>query len=223
MIENLNFKKLEQIQKSLSEKIIRKTPINFDLKIATGLDCSYVKDSDNAIAMAVSIDIKNNEVIEKKILRYSVKFPYISGFLGFREVPFFYKLLKKLEYKTDLLLVDGYGILHPRLFGSAAHLGLIMKIPTIGIGKSRFVGVEEYIPDKPGSWAPIIFKKQILGAILKPNTGKYVYVSIGNLIDLKMAIKLVFQLTKKGHRLPEPLYLADKLSKNIIKNIENSN
>jgi deoxyinosine 3'endonuclease (endonuclease V) len=35
-------------------------------------------------------------------------------------------------------LVDGNGILHTRGFGCASHIGVLMDIPSIGVGKTVF-------------------------------------------------------------------------------------
>ena len=222
MEKEINLNKLIEIQKLLSKKVIKEIPNDFSPKIITGVDISYSKKSNIAVVMAVSTDISGEKIIEKKYFEYEAKFPYISGFLGFREVPYFRKVLLSLKKKPDLILVDGFGILHPRLFGSAAHLGVIIHKSTIGIGKSKFVGKAEHIPDRPNNWAYITFNGKILGAILKPNTGKPIYISVGNLIDLETAINIVIELIKPVHRIPEPLYLADKLSRELIIKINNS-
>lgn len=44
------------------------------------------------------------------------------------------KSVRKSE--IQVILVDGNGILHPRRFGSASHLGVISGYPTIGVAKS---------------------------------------------------------------------------------------
>ena len=217
MNKEINFDKLKRIQENLARKVRKKLPDDFNLKIITGVDVSYSKFDNIAIAMAVSIDIKEDTIIEKKSLKFKAIFPYKSGFLAFREVPYYQKVLKKLEKIPDLLLVDGFGILHPRKIGSAAHLGILMKIPTIGIGKSKFVGQEDFIPKKPGEYAPVRLNNEILGVLLKPNTGNNIYISIGNLIELELAIDIVYKQIKPNKRLPEPLFLADKYSRKILK------
>ena len=36
----------------------------------------------------------------------------------------------------DVILVDGNGVLHKRGFGLASHLGVLVDIPTVGVGKN---------------------------------------------------------------------------------------
>ncbi|MBD3229503.1 MAG: hypothetical protein GF329_15065 [Candidatus Lokiarchaeota archaeon] len=219
ILSNIDFDKLKVIQKKLASKVKQELPENFHLSIATGLDISYQKNSDQAVAMAVSYDVKNKKICEEKYKKFRISFPYVSGFLAFREVPFYLRILKLLENPIDLLLVDGFGILHPRKLGSAAHLGVLTNTPTIGVGKSKFVGNVNTQPNTPGEWIPIIYKNKQLGALLKPNMGKNIYISVGNLIDLKSAVKISYDLIMPNKRLPEPLFLADRDSKELVNEI----
>lgn len=70
-------------------------------------------------------------------------YPYIPGFLAFKEVPSYLKLFERLkqnqpELYPQLCLVDGNGILHTRNFGIASHLGVLVDVPTIGVSKTVF-------------------------------------------------------------------------------------
>jgi Endonuclease V len=74
--------------------------------------------------------------------------PYIPGFLAFREVPPFQALLARAPApRPQVLLVDGFGVLHPRRCGAASHLGVETGIPTIGVGKSLLAvdGLQEWL------------------------------------------------------------------------------
>lgn len=73
----------------------------------------------------------------------TAEYPYIPGFLAFRETPAYTILFERLKKnRPDLwphvLLVDGNGILHNRGFGCASHIGVLMDIPSIGVGKTVF-------------------------------------------------------------------------------------
>lgn len=155
--------------------------------------------------------------VEDALLKDSIKFPYVPGFLGFREGPVILKALKSLKLKPDLVIFDGQGIAHPRGLGIASHVGVLLRIPTIGCAKTRLVG--SYIEPGPlkGSFSYLYLKGKKVGAVLrtKDNT-RPLFVSPGHLIDITSAISIVLSLVTK-YRIPEPLRRADLLSKKAIK------
>jgi deoxyribonuclease V len=218
--DKIDFEKLKQIQNKLAPEVHPALPDDFKINKILGLDISYSKNNNLAIAGGILMEVNTFKIIEEVSYKTKIDFPYVPGFLAYREVPHYLKLLYKLNNIPDLVLVDGHGLIHPRKMGSAAHLGVLIKIPTIGIGKSKFIGKPDYIPKKPGSWAPIRHNGEILGAILKPDKGKPIWVSIGNLIDLESAVEYTFELIKPKNRLPEPILLADNYSRKLLKKEE---
>lgn len=144
-----------------------------------------------------------------------ITFPYVPGFLTFREGAAIVAALEKLKTKPDVLLVDGQGIAHPRGIGLASHLGVILNIPSIGCAKSRLVG--EYIEpeQKKGDWSHLWYENRIVGAVLRTRSGvRPLFVSPGHQIDLADSITIVLNCTQK-YRIPEPLRRADMLSKKL--------
>ncbi len=140
-------------------------------------------------------------------------FPYIPGLLSFREAPIILDIWKKLTRRPDVLLVDGQGIAHPRGLGLAAHLGLLLDMPAIGVAKSRFVGEGEEPGRKKGSATPLCWQGQAVGWILRTRTGiKPLYVSPGHRVSLADCREIVLGCVR-GYRLPEPLRRADRLSR----------
>ena len=116
--------------------------------------------------------------------------------------------LHSLPLAPDLVMVDGQGIAHPRRVGLASHLGLILKVPTIGCAKSLLCGEHEELAADAGSQAEIKDNGEVIGAVVRTKKAvKPVYVSIGNLINLDDAVSLVNKCCR-GYRLPEPTRLA---------------
>ena len=131
-------------------------------------------------------------------------FPYVPGLLSFREAPAALKALHALIRQPDLLLVDGQGIAHPRRFGLASHIGLLLDVPAIGCAKSRLCGTAEEPAAQSGAWSPLVDGDEVIGAALRTRTGvKPLYVSIGHRVDLAAAIRWVLACCR-GLRLPEP-------------------
>lgn len=134
-------------------------------------------------------------------------FPYVPGFLGFREVPALVAAWSRLAPKPDVVLVDGHGIAHPRGVGVACQLGVMLDMPTIGVAKSLLVGAGEPGPE-PGDTAPLVWKGQQIGMALRTRRGAApIYVSVGHRVSLPIALAIV-RGACDGRRLPVPIRAA---------------
>ncbi|HYE79775.1 MAG TPA: endonuclease V, partial [bacterium] len=158
--------------------------------------------------------VSTGEVLEEVVARAPIRFPYVPGLLAFREGPLVEAALRQVRTEPDLLLFDGQGIAHPRGLGIAAHLGVLLDRPSIGIGKSRLTGYAEEPGPHPGNRSPLLLRDgRVIGTLLRTTArSKPVYVSPGNHVSPERAADLVMACVR-GHRLPEPVHLADKLSK----------
>jgi deoxyribonuclease V len=176
-----------------------------------GLDVSYKNNF--AKASAVVFDLKEKTTLQTSISKCAVRFPYIPGFLAFREVKPLFAAMRDINIDFDVIMVDGQGIAHPRRAGLACHVGYILKKPTFGCAKSRLFGKEiGELGPKKGSFSPLVDKGETIGVVLrtKDNTSP-LYISVGNLIDLNSAIEITLRCSVS--RIPEPLKIADRLSK----------
>jgi len=139
-----------------------------------------------------------------------VRFPYVPGLLSFREIPSIIAVLEKINIEPDLLLADAQGIAHPRRFGLASHLGLLLDKPVIGCAKSRLIGECSEPGGKRGDFTHLIDRGEVVGAALRTREKvKPLYVSVGHRITLARAVEIVLKCTK-GCRIPEPLRLAHR-------------
>jgi len=148
--------------------------------------------------------------------------------LGFRECKLLAKAILELPKKPNIIMCDGHGKIHPRRFGEAVHLGLALNIPTIGIAKTPFIGYSNWntIKRVKGNKTPIWVEdpllnsessNEVLGYAVCLNYDlKPVFISEGYKIGIDFAIK-ISQITSKNHRQPEPLYMADYLSRKKIR------
>ncbi len=152
------------------------------------------------------------DVLETAIARRPTTFPYIPGLLSFRELPAVLAALEQLREPPDLLLCDGQGIAHPRRFGIASHLGLLVDIPAIGVAKTRLCGTHEEPPNQRGAWTPLWGAGEIIGAVLRTRPGvKPLYISPGHRVGLETAIAYVMGCCTR-YRLPETTRHAHRLA-----------
>lgn len=181
----VKLRRIAEIQRKLSERIVELPVEPSRVKLVAGVDVSY---RDNlARAAAVVCELPGCEVVAVRRVSLEVSFPYIPTFFFLRETRPVLMALRGLNF--DLLLVEGHGRAHPRGYGLASHIGLLLNVPTVGIAKAPLRGVP-----------PQAYRK----------VGK-AYVSVGHLIDLDSAVKIVEPLLEGGY--PRPLRLADRLSK----------
>jgi deoxyribonuclease V len=163
-------------------------------------------------AVVVALSFPELQISTSSIIEAPVRFPYIPGLLGFREIPLLAQAFEALDAKPDLVLVDGQGIAHPRRLGIASHLGLILDVPTIGCAKSRLTGSHEEVPNEAGSWVYLRDRSEVIGAVVRTRANvKPLYVSVGHKISLECSVQWVLDCVR-GRRLPEPTRLADRLA-----------
>jgi deoxyribonuclease V len=183
------------------------------VRSVAGIDVGFSPDGGAACAAVVVLDFPALTLREQALARAPVRFPYVPGYLSFREIPAVLAALAKLRKKPDLLLCDGQGLAHPRRFGLACHLGVLTDTPSIGVAKSRLIGEPRgRLGRAKGSWVPLVDRGETVGAVLRTRTGvKPVYVSVGHRLSLATAIEYVLRCTTR-YRLPETTRLAHRLA-----------
>lgn len=191
-----------EVQKRL-RNLVRLQPLARPVNTIAGADISFNKYSDTVYAGIVVMRLPDLQIIESAGVRSVSKFPYIPGLLSFREAPSLLEAWEKLKTKPDVLMLDGQGIAHPRRFGIACHVGVLLDWPTIGCAKSILVGKHGELGLEAGSRTPLIDKGEQVGVALRTkNKVSPVYVSPGHLIDLDSSIDLVLRSITR-YRLPE--------------------
>jgi deoxyribonuclease V len=193
------------LQKRLSQEVIRKSGVT-TVETVAGIDTGYSKGM--AKAAVVSLKYPSLESLEQAISLRSVNFPYIPGLLSFRETPVILEAFEKLKKFPDLLIIDGHGIAHPRRFGIACHIGLLLDVPSIGCAKTLLVGEYDEPSPEQGGFSYLKDQGEIIGT--RSNV-KPVFVSIGHSVDLQDCIHFVLNCCQ-GFRLPETTRRADRLS-----------
>ncbi len=200
------------IQEELQTKVITEDQLPETVEYVAGVDMGFDAGGTISRAAVAVLSFPDLQVVETTIAYRPTSFPYVPGFLSFREIPAVLDALEKVTIIPDLILCDGQGIAHPRRLGIACHLGLIVDIPTIGVAKSRLVGTYDELPETKGSWQPLIYKDETVGAVLRTRTGvNPLYISSGHRVSLPTAIDYVLRCTPK-YRLPETTRVADKLA-----------
>jgi len=175
------------------------------VQLVAGVDISGVRSDGVAIAAAVLLSFPELRLVEESRAEGVPPFPYIPGFLSFREAPLMLEALKGLHGQPDIILVDGQGRAHPRKLGIASHLGLLLDMPTVGCAKSRLVGRYEEPADEVGASSPLVYRDEVVGCALRTRAGsKPIFVSVGHRVSLATAQSLVMRCTLPGQRIPEP-------------------
>jgi len=188
------------------------TPLPDDVETVAGVDVS-IRDDTAQAAVAV-LRLPDLSVVDEAIHRCAVPFPYVPGLLSFRETPAVLPALDRLSVVPDVLMTDSHGRAHPRRFGFACHLGVLLDRPTLGVAKSILVGTPAGdLPPEKGGRVPLVDEDETIGCVLRTRTEvNPVYVSVGHRLTLKDAVALTLDCSPR-YKIPEPTREAHRLSR----------
>ncbi|GAA0343463.1 endonuclease V [Streptomyces turgidiscabies] len=183
----------------------------------TGVDVAYDDERDLVVAAAVVLDAASLDVVAEATTAGHVPFPYVPGLLAFREIPAVLAALEALPVPPGIVVCDGYGVAHPRRFGLASHLGVLTRLPTIGVAKNPFAFTYEEPGGRRGSASPLLAGTEEVGRALRTRDAvKPVFVSVGHRVSLDTACAHTLALTPE-YRLPETTRRADALCRRALK------
>ena len=206
----IDIKKLEDEQIKLAKQLEIKDKIDFSLADSFGaIDIVFVK---NKILCCIIVCNKDYEIIDRAYIYDKVRFPYIAGFRAYRELPAMMEAYDKLKEKPDVVFIQGQGIIHPRL-GLASHFSLSADVPVIGVSNSLInceVKGEDILCDGKKNGKIFISKPQ----------SKPMYISPGNQISIDTSLELCKKFINLPHKLPEPMHLAGKYSREVKKELQ---
>ena len=205
-----------EIQERLRERIVFQSPQGFAPRTVAGADVAFDKARNLAFAAVVVIELDSLETVETATAALPISFPYVPGYLSFRELPALMGAWENLREKPDLAVLDAHGYAHPRRMGLACHAGLELDLPAIGCAKSILCGELGDLAEERGARSALVDPKsgEELGWALRTRDRvRPVYLSVGHLIDLPTAAELILRLTPGGrYRFPETTRRADRLA-----------
>ncbi len=199
------------LQRELADRVVRADRIGAVRRVA-GVDAGFEDEGRVTRAAIAVLEFPGLALVERAIARRPTRFPYVPGLLSFREAPAVLAAFERLRAAPDLVLYDGQGIAHPRRFGIASHVGLLLDVPTIGVAKTRLVGEHRRLPERRSAWVPLVDAGETIGAVLRTRTGvSPLYVSIGHRVSLESAVRWAMACTTR-YRLPETTRCAHHLA-----------
>jgi deoxyribonuclease V len=212
------------IQLALRERMERRDRLP-EVQIVAGADAAFIepekrsweRGTGRAVAAVVTYRYPRMEPLEQATANCALTFPYVPGLLSFREIPALIEAFRKLRHVPDVIFCDAHGYAHPRRFGLACHLGVLLNRPTIGCAKSRLVGAFREPGRARGSWSPLCEAAsgnhgglELIGAVLRTSDDvRPIFVSQGHRVSLRTAIRLTLAVCD-GRRVPKPTREADR-------------
>ena len=205
---NVSSTEAGRLQRDLAASVVRSRCLFQPPRYVAGIDLSVDRIRGRGRAAVVVLSFPGLEPVEVRTVEGPLTWPYVPGFLSFREMPLILTACDLIRTAPDLVLVDGHGIAHPRRLGIASHLGLFLDVPTVGCAKSLLCGTHGSLGAERGDTADIIHRDEVVGVAVRTRTNvKPVYVSIGHKCGFADAVELVLHCTSR-YRLPEPTRLA---------------
>jgi len=201
--------KAHEAQLRLSNRIVFQDRLPRKIRFVGGVDVAYTRDL--SIGAVAVLDFDSFELVESQTAYCKTCFPYIPTLLSFREIMPSVLCIRKLNVQPDVFLADGHGFAHPYRCGLASHLGLVIGKPTIGVAKHKLIG-EVKTDDADKATALMKCNDEVIGAAITAGRGfKPVYVSVGHMVSLDTAIRIVRHCTS-AYRIPEPIVKAHEIA-----------
>ncbi len=208
--EGLKIPQATIIQNELRGKL-QLSKRDFEINTIAAADISLNLYSITVYAGIILLSFPELKPIGYSLIKAETRFPYVPGYLAFREVPALYTAWNQMPVKPDVLVVDGHGIAHPRRMGIAAHFGALTGQASIGCAKKILYGKYEEPAINPGSYTPIKTKDETLGYALRSKSKvKPVFISPGHRLTVEDSLEIMLQCLGK-YRIPEPTRLAHEL------------
>jgi deoxyribonuclease V len=180
------------------------------VRLVAGADLAYRGDGSRAWAAVVLWSPSDGAVVETVTASGRPSFPYVPGYLSFREGPLLLRAFRRLRHRPDLVLFDGQGIAHPRGIGLASHLGVLLDLPSVGCAKSRLAGEHDEPGLRRGDWTPLVLAGRPVGAVVRTRDGvKPLWVSPGHRIGIARSVRWTLAFCRT--RVPEPIRLAEQV------------
>lgn len=199
------------LQSRLRSKVVKTDRLGRVRRVA-GTDVGFERGGRVTRAAVAVLTFPALELADYAVVRKPTRFPYVPGLLSFREIPALLSALAQLKVRPDLVLCDGQGLAHPRRCGLASHFGLVSGIPTIGVAKSRLIGVHDEPLQRRGAWTPLRDNGETIGAVLRTRAHvRPIFVSTGHCVSLKTAIAYTMACVSR-FRLPETTRWAHRLA-----------
>ena len=205
----------KKLQETLRQKYLIIENRCSDIKTVAGADVSYSRGSDIIYSAVVIMELETMKVLERVYHIDKANFPYVPGYLSFREAPVLMRSFKKLKVIPDAVICDGHGIAHPRGFGLASHVGVLLDLPSVGVAKKKLVGEHKELKENSGSFCDLIYKNKKVGIVFRSREKvKPIYISPGHKVDFDKSLEIVKKTIKK-YRLSEPVREAHRFVNEI--------
>lgn len=206
-MDRLSPREARALQEHLAGRV-RLQPLPASFSVLAAADLSYVKESRELIAVIVTFSWPDLTPLETVHVSGPIRFPYVPGLLSFREIPAMLRAYERLRHPPDVFLCDGQGLAHPRRFGLACHLGVLLELPTVGCAKTKLCGDHAPLGPLRGDRQPLLLDGIPVGYVYRSRSHvKPLYVSPGHLADCDSALSLVERCLGPC-RIPEPLRTA---------------
>jgi deoxyribonuclease V len=205
---NLTPRQAMRLQERLREQLVLEDRLD-RVQFVAGADVAFDPETNTAFAGVIVYRFPGLEKVERRMARRKLRFPYVPGLLSFRESPVLLAAFHLLRTEPDVILVDGHGLAHPRRFGIACHLGLLLDKPAIGCAKSLLVGEHPEPGSQAGSTALLTLEGEPVGVVLRTRDRvRPIYVTQGHRVSLATAVEIV-KGCLDGFRIPKPTREAD--------------